>query len=123
MLIPGFYKIVEFEASENQVRATVELNPDHVVYKGHFPGRPVVPGVIQLQIIKEMLEKGLGKKLLLSRIISAKYYSMIIPGEMPQLDVSIQIKPVEKGDFKITSQINSGEKVFTKVRALLSGEK
>ncbi|NOX84933.1 MAG: 3-hydroxyacyl-ACP dehydratase [Chlorobi bacterium] len=118
MLIPGFYTIIDFETPENQVRANIELNPDHEVYKGHFPGQPIVPGVIQLQIIKELLEKGLEKKLLLSKIISAKYYSMITPDGYPVLEISVQLKRVETGEYKITAQISRDIAVFTKVRAI-----
>ncbi len=120
MLIPDFYTVVNFHADKDQVNARIRLNPGHEVYQGHFPEQPVVPGVIQLQIIKEMLEKGLKKKLLFKKVISAKYYSMIIPGETPEPEISIQFKRTEEGELKITSQINSGEKVFTKVRGVLS---
>ena len=32
----------------------VILNPDHLIYKAHFPGQPVTPGVCILQIIQEL---------------------------------------------------------------------
>ncbi len=120
MLLPGFYKIKEFEISESQIRAVIRLNPDHEVYKGHFPGQPVVPGVVQLQIIKELLEKGLKKKLLISKIISAKYYSMITPDDMPVLEISIQLKYIKTGEYKIIAQISQEETFFTKVRAIFT---
>lgn len=120
MLLPGFYKIKEFEISESQIRAVIRLNPDHEVYKGHFPGQPIVPGVVQLQIIKELLEKGLKKKLLISKIISAKYYSMITPDDTPVLEISIQLKYIKTGEYKIIAQISQEETFFTKVRAIFT---
>ncbi len=123
MLIPDFYTVVNFHAGENQVNATIRLNANHGVYRGHFPGQPVVPGVIQLQIIKEMMEKGLEKTLLLEKVISAKYYSMIIPGETPELEIFIQLKLTEEGDYKITAQIGREDMVFTKIGVVLSEKK
>ena len=123
MLVPGFYTIIDFEAREDQVRTVIELNPGHEIYKGHFPGQPVVPGVVQLQIIKELLEKRLEKKLLLSKIVSAKYYSMIMPDVSPVLDISVQYKSFETGEYKITAQIRGRETLFTKVRAIFTDKK
>ena len=123
MLIEGFYRIKKFSLNDSVIEARIALNPEHKVYEGHFPGQPVVPGVIQLQIVKEMLEKGLEKKLLLSKVISAKYYSMIIPGDVPESDITIQFKRTETGEYKITAQIQREDAVFTKVRAIISIKK
>jgi 3-hydroxyacyl-[acyl-carrier-protein] dehydratase len=117
MLLPEFYTIVEFKTTDDKIRAVIELNPGHAVYKGHFPGQPVVPGVIQLQIIRELFEKMTGKECMLSKVVSAKYYSMITPAEFPVLDMTIQFKLIEPEEYKVTAQITSGETVFTKVRA------
>lgn len=122
MLIKDFYKVKKFQIGEDTVSALIELNPNHEVYKGHFPGQPVVPGVIQLQIIKELLEKGLEKKLLLGKILSAKYYSMISPVETPEFDVSVQFKLTETGDYKVITLINREKTVFTKARVVFSGK-
>lgn len=123
MLIKDFYRFKQFQTTDDIISGAIILNPAHGVYKGHFPGRPVVPGVIQLQIIKEMLEKGLGEKLFLGTIVSAKYYSLISPVETPELDISVQYKLTETGKYKIGAQISRGETVFSKVRAVLSVQK
>ena len=123
MLIEGFYRIKKFSINDSFIEARIALNPEHKVYEGHFPGQPVVPGVIQLQIIKELLEKGLEKKLRLSKVISAKYYSMIIPGNAPEHDITIQFKLTETGEYKITAEIKRETTVFTKVRAIISIKK
>ena len=120
MLIPNFYKIKKFEEIDHQIHAAIRLNPDHELYRGHFPGQPVMPGVVQLQIVKELLEKALEKNLLLSRLVSAKYYAMIIPGDSTDIEISIRIKTVEDGEYKITAEIKNETTLFTKVRAVLT---
>ena len=53
MLLENFYKIIHIKEREDGKQAIeIELNPGHVLYQGHFPGQPVVPGVCTLQIIK-----------------------------------------------------------------------
>ena len=38
---------------QGQSGFNVILNPDHLIYKAHFPGQPVTPGVCILQMIQE----------------------------------------------------------------------
>ncbi len=116
MLIPDFYTIQKTEITENKISAGILLNPNHEVYKGHFPGQPVVPGVIQLQIIKEILAENLGQELFLNKVVSAKYLQMIIPDNSPGLKFTIDYQKTDEGVYKVNASIGSRETVFTKVR-------
>ena len=45
MLLENFYKIIHIKEREDGKQAIeIELNPGHMLYQGHFPGQPVVPG-------------------------------------------------------------------------------
>ena len=96
MLIKNFYTIQHLSTVDNKVDAVVLLNSSHEVYKGHFPGQPVVPGVIQIQMLRELAEKALGQKLFISEVTSAKYLNMIIPNSKP-LIVAFSYKSAENG--------------------------
>ena len=85
MLIKEFYKIISLSSDEFGINSTIKLNQDHEVYKGHFPEQPIVPGVIQLQIVKEILESHLQKKLFMGNVIQVKYLIPITPLEWMEL--------------------------------------
>jgi len=118
MLIEGFYKILEFEHSDDQISASILLNIDHDVYKGHFPGQPVVPGVVQLQMIKEMVEKSLNHVLLISEVSFVKYLTMIDPVKEAELCFDITILPLDSDQYKIQARIYRREIVFTKLKGI-----
>ena len=120
MLVADFYKIQEFDASDEFIKAIILLNKDHVLYEGHFPGQPVVPGVMQLQMIKELVEKSTNRELLLSEVTIAKYINMIDPIESEILQVEIKISQLESKHFKINASITHGQLVFTKLKGMLS---
>src|SRR4030095_8551398 len=44
-------------------RATVRIPATHPALPGHFPGRPIVPGVVLLQCVLDEAERWLGKAL------------------------------------------------------------
>ena len=53
MLLKDFYKILSVESiGGSQHIATVLINENHVIFKGHFPDNPIMPGVCMMQIIK-----------------------------------------------------------------------
>ncbi len=47
------YNILSLEPNENGYLAKVCFDPEHAIYKAHFPNNPVTPGVILLQICKQ----------------------------------------------------------------------
>ena len=64
---------------QGQSGFNVILNPDHLIYKAHFPGMPVTPGVCILQMIQELLSEQQGMPLFISGIKNAKFIKMISP--------------------------------------------
>jgi len=118
MLIKGFYKIQEIRSNDSRINASIRLNPDHEVYEGHFPEQPVVPGVIQLQIVKEILEETLGKQLFMNKVSSAKYLKIITPENSKELQITIQYKKTDENEYKVNALIGSGKTVFTKVKVV-----
>ncbi len=116
MLIPDFYTIQKAEIVGEKLQATLVLNPDHGIFKGHFPGQPVVPGVIQLQVIKELLEAHLNYKLQLTNMSQAKFLMMIIPDKEP-LTVTLSHRLKETGYLHVDGEVSRGSQIFTKVKA------
>ena len=116
MLIKDFYKVVEVVIDKLIIVATINLNTNHEVYKGHFPNQPIVPGVIQLQIIKEILENHIEKKLLMSDLIQVKYLIPIVPGNYPQILISISQKNIDEKSIRIDASIGIDDIVFTKAK-------
>ena len=55
MLVNSFYSVEKTESFENTCRIGVVLNSSHEIYKAHFPGNPITPGVCLLQIALELL--------------------------------------------------------------------
>ena len=116
MLIEGLYTIVEFHYDEQEVNATIQLNKDHEIFKGHFPGNPVMPGVCMIQIIKELTEKATAKKLFLSVSSNIKFMALINPEVNAILKLSISVS--EEGELiKIKNTSSFEDTVALKLSA------
>ena len=72
-LVNDFYDIIATASTDDGFRCKVRLNSDHPLYRVHFPGNPVTPGVCLIQIATEILEQEYHKMLLLSKADSIKF--------------------------------------------------
>lgn len=105
MLIEGLYSIVTFEKEGQEIKATVKLNAEHEVFKGHFPGNPVMPGVCMIQMIKELVEKAMEKALFLSVASNVKFMAIINPEKNETIQLSLTL--TEDGDILKVKNITS----------------
>ena len=89
MVLQDFYKILDRKGPVTgttpsnkpveKYRFSLELNPAHQVYQGHFSGNPVVPGVCQVQMISELLSIVTGVPLRLTQADNVKLLKNWLP--------------------------------------------
>ncbi len=78
-------------------RATIEIPPGHPALPGHFPGRPIVPGVLLLaRVIGAYRERHPG--LHIDAVPRAKFLSPLLPAE--RCDVGFRDAPGGGVDFE-----------------------
>src|SRR5688500_7471431 len=98
MILSGdFFTIRSMHTEGNSVSAELELNALHPVFQGHFPGMPVVPGVCQMQMVKEILEAVSGRETRLVKADNMKFLAVINPVENPVVQLKLQFEIVEAG--------------------------
>jgi len=97
-LIENFYTIKSKKTNENQINYTFEIliNNKHDIFKGHFPDNPIMPGVCMMQIIKEITESVVGKKLFMEKCSNVKFLAIINPEINPKLILEIQITKIDR---------------------------
>ena len=105
MLLENFYKIIHIkEREDGKQEIEIELNPGHVLYQGHFPGQPVVPGVCTLQIIKESAEQIASQPLQYVQIASSKVPVCHQPAENSATTAVYPIRKKRKSTFSSCRQ-------------------
>lgn len=100
MLEDDFFSIEAFELIDSTGQGRVQLNPLNAIFKGHFPGEPVVPGVTMIRMSEELVSKGLNQTWRIKESKSIKFLSVIDPNLDTILNFDFQIKP-EDGQLKM----------------------
>lgn len=121
MLLDHFYTILSSELSDSTTwTIQAELNSEHTVYQGHFPGHPVVPGVCLLQLIKECVENIRQQKLQYTQVSSCKFLSAINPIETPHIAVMLVLKETAESTLLLQAEGTVKNECFIKLKAALS---
>ncbi|RRJ94000.1 3-hydroxyacyl-ACP dehydratase [Flavobacterium macacae] len=115
MLLKDFYQIqIIDKISDTKYVAQILLNENHDVFKGHFPGNPVTPGVCMMQIIKELSQNITGFSLQLKSSSNVKFMALINPEVTPELKLELEITSIED-DVKVKNATSFGETVALKL--------
>lgn len=114
MLLQDFYKVEQInKTAEGKYISTIFLNSDHPIFKGHFPGNPVTPGVCMMQIIKELTQEIVGSSLQLVSASNVKFMALINPDTNPTLRLELEISEGE--EIKVKNTTYFGDTVALKL--------
>lgn len=118
-MLTNYFTLLDKKAQEDgSVIFTLRLNPDCEVYKGHFPGNPVSPGVCNLQMIKECVENHTGKELTISDIKQCRYTAVITPLKHSILYLKANIVENE-GTYTVSGSVYNDTEVFIDIKETL----
>jgi 3-hydroxyacyl-[acyl-carrier-protein] dehydratase len=93
LLLEDFYSIQEISSdSPEKMTVKVELNAAHPVYKGHFPGTPVAPGVCLIQMIKEILIGQQKRNLQMTDGDTIKFMALIDPARHNSFYIDYELR-------------------------------
>ena len=72
------------------------VSEDEYYFKGHFPGNPIMPGVLMVEALAQTgavailsMEENKGKNALFGGIDKMKFKKMVVPGDRLKLEVKI----------------------------------
>jgi 3-hydroxyacyl-[acyl-carrier-protein] dehydratase len=116
MVLKDFYKILfEEKISDSKHNITILVNEKHEIFKGHFPGNPIMPGVCMIQIIKELTEKITQKTLMIQTLSNVKFMALINPENNPELRLELDITITEDDLVKVKNTTYFNDTVALKL--------
>ncbi|MDQ3049396.1 MAG: 3-hydroxyacyl-ACP dehydratase [Bacteroidota bacterium] len=116
MLKNDFFKLTTpLSGGDGVYKTTIALDKTHDIFKGHFPGLPVVPGVCMMAIVKELLEEAVNRPLQLLHTANIKFLSLINPLQNDSVDVELKYITGENNTLVLDGSISWDKLTFFKI--------
>ncbi|MGN0236126.1 MAG: hypothetical protein ACI4BD_07465 [Paludibacteraceae bacterium] len=129
----NYYNILSSDMTSDGGVFRVALNADCEVYRGHFPGEPVCPGVCNIQMIKECAVRCLRgsepsaspvegepekdfSSFLLNHIQQCRLTTLVTPQQHPEAEVRIAILGRTEDSVKFRGTIGKGEEIYMELK-------
>ena len=96
------YEIVHDCGNEVVMR----MNANHPVYQGHFPGNPITPGVLTMQMIRECAGRNASRNLRFKSIKNCRLAAMVRPGDTLRLIMDLS---EDNGTVKLKATLTDAE--------------
>ena len=109
----NLFKILSQSSISTGVVYELSLLVESEIYRAHFPGMPITPGVCIAQIVEELLCDYLQEEYKLSEAKNIKYLQVISPIDTPK--IIVELKKIVKSDDAVTLQavVYNGDTIFT----------
>ncbi|MBW6481815.1 MAG: 3-hydroxyacyl-ACP dehydratase [Vicingaceae bacterium] len=104
LLKNDFFEIEKLAHSTGLIVSTIKINSLHTIFDGHFPNNPITPGVVQLQITKEVLEDVFQQELQLKEMKNCKFLAILNPTETPIFDLEINYETIDDVAFQVSAK-------------------
>ncbi|GHE40672.1 3-hydroxyacyl-ACP dehydratase [Sphingobacterium griseoflavum] len=115
-LLKEFYSVESLEKqTDSRYVARICLNPKHSIFKGHFPGNPVTPGVCMMQIIKDLTEQITARTLFMSSSSNVKFMALINPEINPILSLQLDLALADEQTIKVKNVTTFDDTVALKL--------
>ena len=114
-MLESLFKIIIHHQRDQEISADIQVEKDHTIYRGHFPDFALTPGVVQMEMIRQVLGKAFEKEFRLKGSKSIKYPSMYRPSEKPEIQATLHYK--QEGPLvKVDARLHAGDEVFMKFK-------
>ena len=98
-----------------RLRASFRFDPALSVFAGHFPARPLLPGIMEIEMLREALERATGCRYDLLRVIKAKFLAAIRPGDRVVVEAEVR----QGQTIKITAVFRAADATAAKISLVL----
>ena len=119
ILKDSFFTITKQNITEDIVDFRIRLNAEHFVYQAHFPNNPITPGVLLIQMIKELFGSLKGRKFNLNTLKNVKFSAPINPVQFPEINCSLNFSEKENL-YYVKAVIKENETIFAKISMVLT---
>ena len=118
-------RILKMDVEEGTITGLKNLSMNEEFFQGHFPGNPVMPGVLQMEAMAQVagvllirLFGGAGTISYFAAIDNARFRKPVVPGDQLRMEIEIikakpRLSKVHAKAFVDGQLVSSGDLMFS----------
>lgn len=111
----SLYSVTQSRKTEGGFEFDISLFPEHFIYKAHFPGEPITPGVCIIQIATELFSLAMDAPMSLYSAKNVKFLKIVSPSERTDFNFTFS-KIVVEGDLvKFACVLSAENEIYAKL--------
>ncbi|GAC1673562.1 MAG: 3-hydroxyacyl-ACP dehydratase FabZ [Candidatus Limnocylindrales bacterium] len=122
-------RIVEYDAEARRIVGIKGVAATEWFFQGHFPGLPVMPGVLQVEALAQTMavyvarQPGFGNRIgLFAGIDECRFKRVVIPGDVLRLEVTMEKLGSRFGRGKAVATVDGEIACAATLRFVIPGE-
>ena len=113
--LDSLYSVTQSRKTEGGFEFDISLFPEHFIYKAHFPGEPITPGVCIIQIATELFSLAMDAPMSLYSAKNVKFLKIVSPSERTDFNFTFS-KIVVEGDLvKFACVLSAENEIYAKL--------
>jgi 3-hydroxyacyl-[acyl-carrier-protein] dehydratase len=122
-------RIVEYDADAKRIVGLKAVTATEFWAQGHFPGLPILPGVLQVEALAQTMavyvakQPGFGDRIgLFAAIDETRFKRIVIPGDVLRLEVTMEKLGSRMGRGRGVASVDGEVACETTISFLIPGE-
>ena len=115
MLLQDFFRIIDIDITDNEAFIKLELNSEHPIFQGHFPGYPITPGVCVTQMAVDLFSHIFQQEYKIHQAKSIKFINIIKPNETSICDYKLSWEKLDSQEYRLKTLVTHGDTIYAKM--------
>jgi 3-hydroxymyristoyl/3-hydroxydecanoyl-(acyl carrier protein) dehydratase len=117
-IVENIYDL-KIQPDQTTAEAQLYFSNSFVGFDGHFPGSPLLPGILMMKTGLLISEISVGKHLCVKKVKHAKFAKSIFPGQKVNLNINLK---VQKDSIQINAALTHNKETCAKYSILAKDE-
>ena len=89
------------DSAPDEMLARAETEPSSPWFSGHFPGEPILPGIAQIAMVRETIQRAEDRQLCIAGVKRVRFKQVIQPND----EISIRVRPGDRDEDTYSFQV------------------
>lgn len=120
MGIESLFTLSDLHDDEGHFKVIASVDPQHSLFKGHFPGQPIVPGVVLIRMISDVAAMITRQEVQLKTGSNMKFLKIVDPEKTSRLIIEGSAEYLDDDHLSVHAVVSAQDIQFFKFKGVFT---